>query len=122
MALIIGDLLDDLFWAEVPLANILFWHIVLAFLATRSRWLDQTIIDTRPRSVISAGQRLLEGLKRERIPENDFQSLLRVNQIEALEEVKAGNMEPCGILSILHKGESRPVQRKAAGKIRKYRE
>jgi len=118
VALIIGDLFDDLFWAEVPLASglvalatIFFWHILLAWLSANSQWFDHTVVGSKPAQLISNGKRVAKELQAQRISDVDFRAMLRLNQVETVAEVKEGNLEPSGMLSIIRMEKDRPVQK-----------
>ena len=73
VTLIIGDLFDDIFWAEVPIlqgmvafAAITLVHILVTYLASRNRSIHRLVVSP-PRLVVEDGRLAQENLQRERL-------------------------------------------------------
>ena len=118
VTLIIGDLFDDVFWAEVPIvqgmvafASITLVHFLVTYAASRNRFIHQ-IICSPPRLMIQNGKLLQENLRRERMSPETTQFELRLNGEEHLRDVKEARLEPTGQVSVLKSPLSKPIQKK----------
>ena len=128
-ALILGDLIDDALWAEVPAAQFVvaagtlgIAHLIVSGLAARSEWFDG-LVSGRPTEVIADGRPQRRGLRRERISDKELAFEVRQHGIDdgALAEVMSAHAEANGGLSVLRAAWARPVQRRDAGRLRKPR-
>ena len=118
VTLIIGDLFDDVFWAEVSIlqgmvgfAAIALVHILITFAASH----DQTIhhlVCSPPRLVVENGRLLQENLRRERLRPETIQSELRLEGGEYLKDIREGWVEPKGKISVLKTSSCKPLQKK----------
>jgi uncharacterized membrane protein YcaP (DUF421 family) len=118
VTLIIGDLFDDVFWAEVPLlqgmvgfATIILVHIFVTFVTSRNTaiyWL----LASPARPLVQAGRLVQESLQLERVRPEDVQFELRLKGEEHMREVKAARLEPSGQVSVIKESPSKPVQKK----------
>ena len=118
VTLIIGDIFDDVFWAEVPIvqgmvafASITLVHFLVTYAASRNRLIHQ-IICSPPRLVIQNGKLLQENLRRERMSPETTQFELRLNGEEHPRDVKEARLEPTGQVSVLKSPLSKPIQKK----------
>jgi uncharacterized membrane protein YcaP (DUF421 family) len=118
IALVIGDMVDDLIWAErafsegaVGLITLLCLHILLAFAGYRSRHLHYWIASPRT-LVIKDGKFTQEGLRRERTPEETVMSELRLLGEDNLEEIGDAGWEANGQLSAIKRQEYQTMQKK----------
>ena len=118
VTLIIGDLFDDVFWAEVPIvqgmvafASITLVHFLVTYAASRSLFIHQ-IICSPPRLVIQNGKLLQENLRRERMSSETTQFELRLNGEEHPRDVKEARLEPKGQVSVLKSPLGKPIQKK----------
>jgi uncharacterized membrane protein YcaP (DUF421 family) len=88
MALILGDLVDDLLWAEVGLAQFAVAAGVLVMVETvvgagqaRWSWMHRWVTG-EPLVLLRDGQAIAAGMRRERMRENDLEAHLRVHGLE----------------------------------------
>jgi uncharacterized membrane protein YcaP (DUF421 family) len=119
LALLVGDLIDDLLWAEVPASQfvaaagtLVLVHIALALLRYRSSLVWRTV-EGVPVRVVGNGEPVAAGMRRERINRNALAALLRIRGIgpERWNEVQAGYVENTGPLSVLLESWARPATR-----------
>lgn len=117
VALIIGDLVDDALWAEVPLArfgaatgSIFVVDLMTTMLVCRSRRFFRLVNGTPP-VVLEDGVEDRHELRREQLNELDLAHLLRLRGIERWNEVKLALID-CHELSVIRQWWSRPVQKK----------
>jgi uncharacterized membrane protein YcaP (DUF421 family) len=112
VGLVIGDMVDDVLWNEIPLANglvgvtaILLVHVLLSFAMSRSQALH-TLISSAPTLVISGGKFVQKGLNRERTRREDVYAELRLEGEETIKGINRAQWEPGGKLSV-KKGRSK---------------
>lgn len=114
---IIGDLFDDVFWSEVPLAQgltafatVIVVHLLTSYATWRVPALER-IICSMPTLVIQNGQWKVEGLRAERTPKTEVLEEMAREGEDNLEEIKAAYWEPSGQLSILKHEGAEPVEK-----------
>jgi uncharacterized membrane protein YcaP (DUF421 family) len=118
VTLIIGDLFDNVFWAEVPvlegvvaLATVVLIHMFVTFLTSRNTsfyWL----LASPARPLIEEGRLVQENLQLERIRAEDVQFELRLKGEEHMREVKEARLEPSGQVSVIKNPSNKLVQKK----------
>ncbi|RPJ18543.1 MAG: DUF421 domain-containing protein [Chloroflexi bacterium] len=118
VTLIIGDLFDDVFWAEVPLvqglvgfATVILAHILVTYLASRRKFIDH-LVNSRARLIIQDGKLVRKNLQREWMRQETLQFELRLKGEEHPRDVKEARLEPEGQTSVLKIESSKPVQKK----------
>ena len=118
VTLIIGDLFDDIFWAEVPIlqgmvafAAITLIHILVTYSASRSRSIHRLAVSP-PTLVVENGRLVQETLQRERLRPEIVQFELRLQGEEHLRDIREARVEPKGEISILKTSASKSVQKK----------
>jgi uncharacterized membrane protein YcaP (DUF421 family) len=123
IATLLGDLFDDMFWAEVPLVQgiaalgvIVFWHSLVEFAASRSSTLDR-ILSGKESLLVKAGRVVEQNLRKERLPRADLYADLRVLQEERLQEIEASHLEPNGKLSIVKRPQFKIAQKKDKARL-----
>src|SRR5687767_5590786 len=94
VTLIIGDLFDDVFWAEVPVieamvafATIVLAHMLVTFITSRNTSL-YWMLASPARPLIEEGRLVQKNLQKERIRGEDVQFELRLKGEEHMREVK----------------------------------
>jgi uncharacterized membrane protein YcaP (DUF421 family) len=118
VTLIIGDLFDDVFWAEIPIlqgmvgfGTIILVHILVTFASSRS--ISFYRLATSPeRLVIENGKLVQENLQREWMRPETIQFEMRLKGEEHPKDVKEARLEPEGQVSVLNTPSSKPVQKK----------
>jgi uncharacterized membrane protein YcaP (DUF421 family) len=117
LALVVGDLIDDLLWAEVPAAQfvaaagtLVLIHVTLAILRHRSASVASAV-EGVPVQVVAHGEPAPGGMRRERISRKALTALLRLHGIgpERWGEVRAAYVETEGPLSVLRESWARPA-------------
>ena len=129
LALILGDLIDDGLWGEVPAAQFVVAAGALAIvhlLVSWATWRNETIermVDGQPTPVLLDGRPHRRGLREERMNEKEMACEVRHHglQEEDWPEVRAAHIEDSGALSLLRADWARPVQRRDAAAVRKAR-
>jgi uncharacterized membrane protein YcaP (DUF421 family) len=118
VTLIIGDLFDDAFWAEVPVlqamvafATIVLAHMLVTFMTSRNTSIYWTLASPA-RPLIEKGRLVQKNLQLERIRSEDVQWELRLKGEEHMKEVKEARLEPSGQVSVLKEPANKPVQKK----------
>ena len=118
VALILSEVVDEPIYGDVPLvqgllviAIIAGWHAVNSYLSYRSPRFDR-LIGGKPTVLVKNGAIVRDGLRRERINEDELHSLLRVQGVDDLRAVKAATLEPDGLLSVLKTDEARELQKR----------
>jgi uncharacterized membrane protein YcaP (DUF421 family) len=119
LALIVGDLIDDLLWAEVPASQfvaaagtLVLLHVMLALLRFRST-LVWRVVEGVPVRIVAHGERIPAGMRAERLNRQAVEALLRNEGIgpERWKEVRASYVENEGPLSVLPESWARPATR-----------
>ncbi len=103
---ILGDLFDDVFWAEVPLgqaltafATIILLHTAVAYGEWRVPWIMRLVSGT-PTAIIRDSAWRPEGLLAEHTPVAEVLSELRREGIEGLADIERAQWEPSGQISM----------------------
>jgi uncharacterized membrane protein YcaP (DUF421 family) len=117
VALILGEVVDEPIYGDVPLIQALLviaviggWHVVNAYLSYRSQTFDR-LTGGSPTVLIRDGQLDRRAMRRERVNEGDLRSLLRLQQIDDLSEVKLATLEPNGELSVIKADRARELRK-----------
>lgn len=118
VTLIIGDLFDDVFWAEVPVieamvafATIVLAHMLVTFITSRNTSL-YWMLASPARPLIEEGRLVQKNLQKERIRGEDVQFELRLKGEEHMREVKEARLEPSGQVSVIKEPASKPVPKR----------
>ena len=130
LALILGDMFDDLFWAEVPASRfatgtsaLVVTHLLFSMGSFASQTLDR-ITNGASLMFMRAGRPLRPALRREQMNEREVEMLIR--QKEELEreewsEVKSAWVETDGRASVLKREWARTAQKQDCEKLREAR-
>jgi len=118
VTLIIGDLFDDVFWAEVPLAQglvgfgtVILTHMLVTCLSSRSKLTDR-LVNSPARVLIQDGKLVQENLQREWMRQETLQFELRLQGEEHPRGVQEARLEPEGQTSVIKAASNKPVQKK----------
>ncbi len=118
VALILGELVDEPIYGDVPvtgaltaLAVIAGWHHLNAYLSYRSARFDR-LTGGRPRVLVRDGRPDRRAMAREHINEEELWMMLRLRQVDKLEDVQCATLEPDGQLSVLPAADARPLARR----------
>jgi uncharacterized membrane protein YcaP (DUF421 family) len=118
VTLIIGDLFDDVVWAEVPViqglvgfATIIVAQILVASATSRYKtfyWL----LSSPASPLIDKGRLVQKSLQQERLRAGEVQFELRLKGEEHLREIKEARLESSGQVSVIKEPAHKPVQKK----------
>lgn len=125
VGLIIGDMFDDVIWAEVSIAKglvglttIVLLHSLMTYATYRSTRLHHLLSST-PTQVILNGRMLPDALARERTPSGEVEMELRLQQEDQLSEIEQGCWEPSGQVSLQKFEPARPAQKRDRPALRR---
>jgi len=123
LALLIGDMVDDLLWAEVAAAHftaavgtLTATHALVSWASARYAWADRLVSgDASP--VLFDGGPERSGLRAERMNEKGLAFELRHQGVDrdGWNEVKSAHVETSGAVSVLKTRADRPLPRREAG-------
>lgn len=130
LALIIGDMFDDLFWAEVPASQfaagtgaLVVTHLLFSMTGFISKPLDR-IIDGTPLMFMRGGLLLRPGMRSERMNEKEVEMLLRHKaglERERWAEVKSAWIEADGRASVIKREWARIAQKQDRDRLSEAR-
>ena len=118
-ALILGDMVDNVLWAEVPVAQFLVAAGVLVVVDTLLSWASahsdrfHLLIEGRPAVLAEAGRRNRDAMRGELVNDPELDSLLRLNGQDpaSLSEIRHALLEPDGQLSLIRKPAAHDARR-----------
>jgi uncharacterized membrane protein YcaP (DUF421 family) len=130
IALVLGDLFDDLIWAEVAAsqfvaaAGAIFLPAAAVEVASSRSGRFYDIVNGLPAVVLRSGKTERKALRNEQLSRADLEHLLRLDGIgpEEWETVKLGIVEHDHHLAVILEPWAEPVQRRDAEKLRRPRE
>jgi uncharacterized membrane protein YcaP (DUF421 family) len=118
VALILSEVVDEPIYGDVPLVQGLLviavvagWHGVNSYLSYRSERFDR-LAGGEPTVLVKNGAIVRRGMRKERINDEELWSLLRLQGIEDLRDVKEATLEPDGLLSVIKTDGARELQKR----------
>jgi uncharacterized membrane protein YcaP (DUF421 family) len=118
VATTIGDLFDDVFWAEVPVAQglvafgtVILTHLLVGYASWKKPAINR-LVASRPTVVVRYGSFVAEGLHHERTRPEEVLAALRLQGEDRVGEVRFASWEPGGELSVLKREEFEPADRR----------
>jgi uncharacterized membrane protein YcaP (DUF421 family) len=118
VALILSEVVDEPIYGDVPLVQGLLaiavvagWHAVNSYLSYRSRRFDR-LTGGEPTVLVKNGAIMRDGMRKERMNDEELWSLLRLHGIDELGDVKEATLEPDGLLSVLKTDDARELQKR----------
>jgi uncharacterized membrane protein YcaP (DUF421 family) len=121
----LGDLFDDVIWAEVPISQgvvamstMILLHLLIGFASSQSRAIHDLAASTKT-LVVRKGRFFEQGMRRERTPEAAVLSLLRVMGEDKRSEIEEAAIEPSGEPSLIKKPEERTAQKQDLPRLKK---
>lgn len=98
---------DPMFYTHVPLvqcmvviSSIVCVERLLAFIAERNRFFEK-IIEGDPILIIKNGAIIPAALKKQRLPQDELNSILRTKGIRSIGEIEYAFIEPSGEISVI---------------------
>ena len=117
VALILGEIVDEPIFGDVPMAQALLAVAVVALLHAANEYLSyrSTAFDrlTGGASTVLVRNGALDrrALAKERLNEEELMSLLRMQSIDDLADVREARLEPSGQLSVLKTDAAKELQK-----------
>ena len=118
VALILSEVVDEPIYGDVPLvqgmlviAVVAGWHFVNSYLSSRSRRFDR-LTGGGPAILVRNGVMDREAMRREHVNEEELWSLLRLQGIDDLRDVREATLEPDGLLSVLKTDDAKELQKR----------
>jgi uncharacterized membrane protein YcaP (DUF421 family) len=115
VALILGDMIDDMLWAEVSASefvvattSLFLAHLVCSHIAFHHSWLRRWLEGVET-PLVGDGALVDSGQRRERLRFAAAHSLLRLRGVRDLREIKRANVELSGDLSVIRHRWARPA-------------
>lgn len=127
LALILGDMIDDALWAEVPTAQFVVAagtlavaQLLVSWGASRSEWLDR-LVSGEPALVLADGRPRRSGLRGEQMSDKALAFEIREEGIDVgrWAEAQAVYVEASGQVSVVRAPWARPAQRRDTDAVRK---
>jgi uncharacterized membrane protein YcaP (DUF421 family) len=125
VALIVGDMFDDIIWGEIPLSQglvgmttVVVMHTLVAYGSWKSKRIEK-LVSAKPTRVVLNGRMLLDNLSSQRTPPADVEAGLRLLGEDQLEDIQEAFWEPSGQLSAKKKAPAQPVQKRELAELRK---
>ena len=123
VALILSEVVDEPIYGDVPMSQALVvigvvggWHAVNSWLSYRSRRFDR-LTGGEPTVLVKNGEMDRQGMRRERVNEEELWSLLRLQGIDDLGDVKEATLEPDGLLSVVKTANARELQKRDVDRL-----
>jgi uncharacterized membrane protein YcaP (DUF421 family) len=118
VALILSEVVDEPIYGDVPLIQGLLviaviggWHAVNSYLSYRSERFDR-LTGGEPTVLVKNGVMLRDQMRKERMNDEELRSLLRLQGIEDLRDIKEATLEPDGLLSVIKTDDARELQKR----------
>src|SRR5688500_8141856 len=120
LSLIVGDLIDDVLFAEVPVANFVVAVSVLVMMEITGAILVHKydgfvwLLEGKPRIIMEGGRLNFNVIKREFLNEQEVSALLRLDGVgkEKWQQLKIVTIEAEGQLSVLKRTEMKDAKKK----------
>jgi uncharacterized membrane protein YcaP (DUF421 family) len=117
IALVMGDLAGNAIYGQVPLTHAITAVVALSALHYANSWLVvgnprlARLLEGRSTVIVEHGRIVGEGLKRERMSEEEAVAELRLDGIEDLADVKVARVERDGRISVVREDWAEPARR-----------
>ena len=117
VALILGEVVDEPIYGDVPviqallaIAVVAFLHYVNSLLSFRSVTFDR-LTGGVARVLVRNGEIDRDGLAMERVNEEELKALLRMQEVDELGEIKEARLEASGHLSVIKTEQAKELQK-----------
>jgi uncharacterized membrane protein YcaP (DUF421 family) len=125
VALILGEVVDEPIYGDVPMVQALLaiaviagWHYANSWLGHRSVRLDHLTGGT-PTVLVRDGQLDRDAMRREHVNEDELAALLRLQQVDDVRDVARATLETTGELSVIRTEEARALQKRDLDRARR---
>lgn len=127
LALVIGDLVDDLLWAEVSAAtfvaaagSLVVAHGAIGLVSERSETFRRWVAG-QPSLLVGGGARRGDALRREHVHEKDLAAMLRQAGVERWADAETVVLEDSGHPSVVRAPAARPLARRHLARLARRR-
>jgi uncharacterized membrane protein YcaP (DUF421 family) len=117
VALILGEVVDEPIYGDVPMvqgllviAVVAVWHYVNEWLSYRSERFDR-LSGGGPTVLVRNGLLDRRAMAREHVNVQELWSMLRLHSVDRLQDVKTATLEPDGELSVILTDEAEPLRK-----------
>lgn len=117
VALMLGEVVDEIIYADVPFVQGTLAILVIAAAKYASSWLAHSsdflnrLLEGRPTMLVRGGKVIKEGLRTEIMHPLELMASLRLKGIQDIREIKLAVMEVDGIVSVIKEEWAEPVQK-----------
>ncbi len=118
VALILSEVVDEPIYGDVPIvqglvviAVVAGWHFINSVLSFRSQRFDR-LSGGSPTVLVKDGTIIRHRMRQERINEEELWSLLRLQGVDDLKDVKEATLEPDGLLSVVKTEAARELTKR----------
>jgi uncharacterized membrane protein YcaP (DUF421 family) len=117
VALMLGEVVDEIIYGDVSIAQGMVAILVLAALEYANSWLSygndtaNRWLEGLPTPLVADGALVREGMRKERMHENDVLAELRLQGIDDLGKVKRAMLETDGEVSVIRQDWAEPVEK-----------
>jgi uncharacterized membrane protein YcaP (DUF421 family) len=117
VALMLGEVVDEIIYGDVTLSQGLVAIIVVALCKYITAWLTywdhgfNRILEGKPTEIVRNGEFVRKGLRSEMMNEQEVLAALRLNEISDMREVKLAIMEVDGQVSVIKEDWAEPVKK-----------
>ena len=121
VALMLGEVVDEIIYGDVTFAQGSVAIIVLAVVKSATSWLTywdhgfDALLEGTPTVIVRDGDMVRAGMKSERMSEKEVMSHLREQGIDDIREVKLAVVEEDGMVSVLKREWAQPIQKADLG-------
>ncbi|HJQ71129.1 MAG TPA: YetF domain-containing protein [Blastocatellia bacterium] len=130
LALILGDMIDDALWAEVPFSQFVVATsalVVMNIAASMAGYFSKTaawLLEGEPRIIMRGGSALRPAMRSERISEKELEEMMRQTELERERwaEVKSARVETSGRASVLKQDWAKTADKRDADKLKEVTE
>ncbi len=117
VAFMLGEVADEIIFGDVTIAQgfvaiavVAAWELANSWGSFKSRFISR-VIDSQPTVLVEHGQIKWEGMEGERMNEEELWSVLRLQGVDDLAEVKRAILEPSGRVSVIREEWAEPVRK-----------
>jgi uncharacterized membrane protein YcaP (DUF421 family) len=121
VALMIGEIVDEMIYGDVTFLQGVIPIIIIVLMHEANAWLSylgggfNRLLEGTPSVIVKDGEFQREGMRRERMSEEDVMSQLRLQGVDVLREVKLATVENDGQVSVIHQQWAAPLQKADLG-------
>jgi uncharacterized membrane protein YcaP (DUF421 family) len=121
VALMIGEIVDEMIYGDVTFLQGVVPIIIIVLMHEANAWLSylggvfNRLLEGTPSVIVKDGEFQREGMRRERMSEEDVMAQLRLHGIDVLREVKLATVENDGQVSVIHQQWAAPLQKADLG-------